>query len=199
MLGDLVEIDEDGYLRVVGRTDDIIIRGGKNLSAAAIEEAITGHPSVSLAAAIGIPDAVFGERAAAYVELRPDTTLSLDALKQHLEDAQASPASSGPRRWWCSRPCRITSEARSPRARCARMRSGASEQGSTKMPRLALRRRAVDRNPNERSAVRAVREAASEFKGRAFWVAIGCLICQMGLGLTYIRNGIAVDLIEAST
>lgn len=44
--------------------------------------------------------------------------------------------------------------------------------------------------------LRAVREAASEFKGRAFWVAIGCLICQMGLGLTYIRNGIAVDLIE---
>ncbi len=44
--------------------------------------------------------------------------------------------------------------------------------------------------------LRALRESASEFKGRAFWVAIGCLICQMGLGLTYIRNGIAVDLIE---
>lgn len=44
--------------------------------------------------------------------------------------------------------------------------------------------------------LRALREAASEFKGRAFWVAIGCLICQMGLGLTYVRNGIAVDLIE---
>ena len=85
MLGDLVELDEDGYLRVVGRTDDIIIRGGKNLSAAAIEEIVASHPSVALAAAIGIPDAVFGERAAAYVELRPGTSLALEELKQFLE------------------------------------------------------------------------------------------------------------------
>ena len=90
MLGDLVELDEDGYLRVVGRTDDIIIRGGKNLSAAAIEEAVAGHPAVTLAAAIGIPDPVFGERAAAYVELRAGTELSLDALKRHLEDSQVA-------------------------------------------------------------------------------------------------------------
>jgi acyl-CoA synthetase len=84
MLGDLVELDEDGYLRVVGRTDDIIIRGGKNLSAAAIEDGVSSHPSVALAAAVGIPDAVFGERAAAYVELRPDATLELDELKTFL-------------------------------------------------------------------------------------------------------------------
>ncbi|MGB0620807.1 MAG: class I adenylate-forming enzyme family protein [Myxococcota bacterium] len=88
MLGDLVELDEDGYLRVVGRTDDIIIRGGKNLSAAAIEDGVSSHPDVALAAAIGIPDAVFGERAAAYVELRPGTHLSLDALKAFLEREQ---------------------------------------------------------------------------------------------------------------
>lgn len=88
LLGDLVELDEDGYLRVVGRTDDIIIRGGKNLSAAAIEEGVTAHPDVALAAAIGIPDAVFGERAAAYVELRPGAHLSLDDLKTFLEQAQ---------------------------------------------------------------------------------------------------------------
>lgn len=85
MLGDLVELDDEGYLRVVGRTDDIIIRGGKNLSAAAIEEIVSTHPSVALVAAIGIPDAVFGERAAAYVELRPNTSLELDELKQFLK------------------------------------------------------------------------------------------------------------------
>ncbi len=84
MLGDLVELDEEGYLRVVGRTDDIIIRGGKNLSAAAIEECVSRHPAVALSAAIGIPDAVFGERAAAYVELRPDTSLDLEELKRFL-------------------------------------------------------------------------------------------------------------------
>jgi len=84
-LGDLVELDADGFLRVIGRTDDIIIRGGKNLSAAAIEECVALHPSVALAAAIGMPDRIFGERAAAYVELRPGTSLDLDGLRAHLQ------------------------------------------------------------------------------------------------------------------
>lgn len=84
-LGDLVELDADGYLCVIGRTDDIIIRGGKNLSAAAIEEGIALHPSVALVAAIGMPDRIFGERAAAYVELRPGTALDLDALRERLQ------------------------------------------------------------------------------------------------------------------
>lgn len=90
LLGDLVELDDEGYLRVIGRTDDIIIRGGKNLSAAAIEEGVSAHPDVALAAAIGIPDAVFGERAAAYVELRPGARLSLDELKRFLEAEQVA-------------------------------------------------------------------------------------------------------------
>jgi acyl-CoA synthetase len=85
LLGDLVEIDADGYLRVIGRTDDIIIRGGKNLSAAAIEENVANHPDIALAAAIGIPDPVFGEKAAAYVELRERASLDLNALLMHLE------------------------------------------------------------------------------------------------------------------
>jgi acyl-CoA synthetase len=83
-LGDLVELDAEGYLRVIGRTDDIIIRGGKNLSAAAIEEGVGLHPSVALVAAIGMPDRIMGERAAAYVELRAGTALDLDALRAHL-------------------------------------------------------------------------------------------------------------------
>jgi acyl-CoA synthetase len=90
MLGDIVELDEDGYLKVVGRTDDIIIRGGKNLSAAAIEDGVASHPAVALAAAIGIPDAVFGERAAAYVELRTNTTLSLEELKLFLAETNVA-------------------------------------------------------------------------------------------------------------
>jgi acyl-CoA synthetase len=85
LLGDLVEIDAEGYLRVIGRTDDIIIRGGKNLSAAAIEENVANHPAIALAAAIGIPDAIFGEKAAAYVELRGRSSLDLDELCAHLE------------------------------------------------------------------------------------------------------------------
>jgi len=86
-LGDLVELDPDGYLRVIGRTDDIIIRGGKNLSAAAIEDGVALHPGVALVAAIGMPDRIFGERAAAYVELRAGAALDLDGLRAHLQGA----------------------------------------------------------------------------------------------------------------
>lgn len=84
LLGDLVSIDAEGYLRVIGRTDDIIIRGGKNLSATAIEEGVATHPEVALAAAIGYPDAVFGERAAVYVELLSGGSLDLESLRAHL-------------------------------------------------------------------------------------------------------------------
>ncbi len=90
LLGDLVEIDADGYLRVVGRIDDIIIRGGKNLAAAAIESHVSEHPAIAMAAAIGIPDPVYGERAAAYVELRPGDSLELDELRAHLEGAHVA-------------------------------------------------------------------------------------------------------------
>jgi acyl-CoA synthetase len=77
-IGDVCEIDDDGYLRVVGRTSDIIIRGGKNLSAPAIEAEVAQHPAVALAAVVAMPDPVFGERVCLYAELHPGTTLELD-------------------------------------------------------------------------------------------------------------------------
>ena len=85
MLGDLAELDAEGYLRVVGRTDDIIIRGGRNLSAAAIELGLETHPAIALAAATGVADPLFGERVAAYVALRPGEGLDLPGLRAHLE------------------------------------------------------------------------------------------------------------------
>ena len=53
------------------------------------------------------------------------------------------------------------------------------------------------RRPDLIQGLRRFRETAGEFRGRALGVAIGCLICQMGLGLTYVRSGIAPDLIES--
>jgi acyl-CoA synthetase len=84
LLGDLVTIDDEGYLSVVGRTDDFIIRGGKNISAPGVEEAVATHPDVVLAAAVAMPDEVFGERVCVYAELRPGASLSLDELVTHL-------------------------------------------------------------------------------------------------------------------
>jgi acyl-CoA synthetase (AMP-forming)/AMP-acid ligase II len=82
--GDLGVVDEDGYLRIVGRAKDVIIRGGQNLSPREIEEVIATEPNVSEVAVVGIPDPVYGDRACACVVLRAGGTLSLDGLSQFL-------------------------------------------------------------------------------------------------------------------
>ena len=85
MLGDRVVLDDEGYLRVVGRIDDFIIRGGKNVSGLAVEERVAEHPRIALAAAVAMPDPVFGERVCVYVELRPgETDLPLEELLDDL-------------------------------------------------------------------------------------------------------------------
>ena len=84
LMGDVVEVDADGYLRVIGRTSDFIIRGGKNISAPAVEQEVVTHPAVALVAVVGMPDSIFGERVCAYVEVREGTTLSLEELVAHL-------------------------------------------------------------------------------------------------------------------
>lgn len=84
LMGDVVEIDADGWLSVVGRTSDFIIRGGKNISAPAVEDEVATHPAVSMVAVVPAPDPVFGERVAAYVELHDGATLTLDDLRAHL-------------------------------------------------------------------------------------------------------------------
>ncbi len=80
LLGDVVEVDESGRLRVVGRLADLIIRGGKNISAAEVEDLVREHPAVAMVAAVGVPDAVFGERLCAVVTLAPEAALTLDGL-----------------------------------------------------------------------------------------------------------------------
>jgi acyl-CoA synthetase len=84
LMGDIVEIDDAGYLRVVGRTSDFIIRGGKNISAPAVEEEIAAHPGVALVAAVPAPDPVFGERVAVYVTPRAGAEITLEGLAAHL-------------------------------------------------------------------------------------------------------------------
>ncbi len=93
LMGDIVEIDDDGYLSVVGRTSDFIIRGGKNISAAAVEEEVSSHPAVRLCAVVAVPDERLGERVAAYVELTHGT-LTLTELTDHLDRRGVT------KEWW---------------------------------------------------------------------------------------------------
>jgi cyclohexanecarboxylate-CoA ligase len=65
--GDLASVDGDGWLTIVGRLNDVIIRGGENISTAEVERELEAHPDVRQAVVIGAPDLLMGERIAAFI------------------------------------------------------------------------------------------------------------------------------------
>ena len=84
--GDIFEIagDQNQYLHYVDRAKDLIIRGGMNIAPAELEGMIAEHPAVLEATVVGDPDEALGERVAAVVVLRPDASLTLAELVEHL-------------------------------------------------------------------------------------------------------------------
>lgn len=83
--GDLGRLDPDGYLTVTGRLKDVVIRGGENLSPAAIEAALTGHPGVTDAAVIGAPHHDLGEVPAAFVvPVSAGSSPTVAELREHV-------------------------------------------------------------------------------------------------------------------
>ena len=90
MTGDLGTIDSKGYLRITGRSKDMIIRGGHNIHPAHIEELATRHPSVQRAAAVPIKDARLGERVCLVVVFRQGQSENPEALLLHLDRAGLS-------------------------------------------------------------------------------------------------------------
>jgi acyl-CoA synthetase (AMP-forming)/AMP-acid ligase II len=88
--GDLGRLDADGFLYVVDRAKDVIIRGGYNVASAEVESAIHEHPDVAECAVVGIPHPVLGQDVAAVVRLRDGAApLTLDDLRARLVDALA--------------------------------------------------------------------------------------------------------------
>jgi acyl-CoA synthetase len=83
-MGDICEIDAEGYLSVTGRISEFIVRGGKNISAAQVEDAAMTHPAIALAAAVAMPDPVFGEKVCLYAELTESQTIDLPELVEYL-------------------------------------------------------------------------------------------------------------------
>lgn len=81
--GDTGRFDEDGYLSIVGRLKEMIIRGGENIYPKEIEDALVEFPGVLEAAVIGAPDETFGEIVVAYVAFRTGFTASLTELDAH--------------------------------------------------------------------------------------------------------------------
>lgn len=88
--GDLGQLDEDGYLRIVDRLKDIIIRGGENVAAAEVEAAIYNHPAVAECAVVGLPDERLGEIVGAIVYPKPGEPLESESLIQFVKRDLAS-------------------------------------------------------------------------------------------------------------
>ncbi len=78
--GDLATLDEDGYVKIVGRIKDMIIRGGENIYPREIEEFLHTHPAISEAQVIGVPSAKYGEEVMAWVKLKPGASTSPEEL-----------------------------------------------------------------------------------------------------------------------
>jgi len=79
--GDEGVMDQEGYLQVVGRIKDIIIRGGENLFPVQIENALTAHPGIREAAAVAVPDANYGEVVGVWIVREPGTHISRDDVR----------------------------------------------------------------------------------------------------------------------
>lgn len=87
--GDVVRLDEDGYLYIVDRTKDMIVTGGENVYSKEVEDAIAAHPGVMESAVIGKPHPEWGETVVALIVAKANTTLNEDDLKAFLADKLA--------------------------------------------------------------------------------------------------------------
>ena len=84
--GDIATMDPFGYVRIVGRIKDMIIRGGENVYPREVEEFLYQHPAISEVQVFGIPDKKMGEEVCAWVQLNEGTTLSADDIKAFCKD-----------------------------------------------------------------------------------------------------------------
>ncbi len=82
--GDLARLDDDGFLYIVDRAKDVIIRGGENVYSIIVEAALFEHPDVADCAVVGLPHATLGEEVAAVIVLRPGRRVEADEFARHL-------------------------------------------------------------------------------------------------------------------
>ena len=83
--GDLAVMDEAGYLNIVGRIKDMVIRGGENVYPREVEEFLYAHPAIEDVQVIGVPDPRYGEELCAWIKLRPGAELTDDEVRQYCQ------------------------------------------------------------------------------------------------------------------
>jgi long-chain acyl-CoA synthetase len=87
--GDVARIDDDGFVYIVDRAKDMVIRGGENVYSVEVEAALFEHPAVADAAVIGVPHEILGEEVGAAVVLRPGSKVTADELARHVRERLA--------------------------------------------------------------------------------------------------------------
>jgi fatty-acyl-CoA synthase len=83
--GDLAVMDQAGYLNIVGRIKDMVIRGGENVYPREVEEFLYAHPAIEDVQVIGVPDLKYGEELCAWIKLRADAELTEDEIRQYCQ------------------------------------------------------------------------------------------------------------------
>ena len=159
-MGDLCRVDADGYLTVVGRTSDVIIRGGKNISAAEVEAEVATHAAVELVGAVPMRDPLFGERVCVYVQLRPG------------HDARPRRTGAAPAHTGCRQGTAPRADDRH-RRDAALLRRQDREGRAPRRPRGAAPRRTVTTARRRRQIPSFVRAHGGDRFGRAFVVHVG--------------------------
>jgi acyl-CoA synthetase (AMP-forming)/AMP-acid ligase II len=81
--GDLAVMDEDGFIRITGRSKDLIIRGGVNISPVEVDGVLLAHPLLADAASIGVPDPIYGEEVVAFAVLKPGANEDEDSIRAY--------------------------------------------------------------------------------------------------------------------
>ena len=81
--GDLARMDAEGYLYIVDRKKDMVVTGGYNVYSKEVEQVLAQHPDILDAAVVGVPDALYGEAVAAFVQARPGARLSAESVIEH--------------------------------------------------------------------------------------------------------------------
>lgn len=88
--GDLATLDAKGYVRITGRSKDVIIRGGENIPVVEIESLLYRHPAIAMAAVVAYPDERLGERACAIVVLKPGQKMTLDDMVAYFKEQKVA-------------------------------------------------------------------------------------------------------------
>ena len=88
--GDLARMDAQGYIRITGRSKDVIIRGGENIPVVEIESLLYRHPAVAMAAIVAYPDERLGERACAVVVTKPGQSFDMPTMVSYLKEQKVA-------------------------------------------------------------------------------------------------------------